>query len=119
MIDNEKILAAMLSNSTVRAAAKAADVSEGTLYSKLRDSDFVKQLQERRLCMLEETVNAIQGRLLEAISVIAELMHDRKAAPQARLAAAESMIKHFGILTDQRNASEYRLHSKDINDYFD
>lgn len=109
MVSNEKIIAAMLSNNSIRSAAKAADVSESTIHAKLRDRDFVKQLQERRLSMLEEAVNLIQNKLLEAVEVIADLMHDEKAPPQARLAAAESLIKHTRELTDQRNRSECRL----------
>lgn len=113
MVSNEKILSALLANTSIRAAAKAADVSESTVYLKLRDKDFVKQLQERRLCMLEEAVNHIQNKLLDAVEVISELMHDEEATPQARLAAAESLIKNVKELTIQRNAAEYKLEPKD------
>lgn len=90
---DEKLIAALLSAPTIRDAAKAAGVSESTVYSKLREYGFRKQLNEQRALILEDVRTALQAHLTNAVRVMGEILNDKKAPPQTRLNAAQGIIK--------------------------
>jgi AcrR family transcriptional regulator len=45
--EDQELVAALLSNATMRGAAEAAGVSESTVYRRLRDAGFLRELKER------------------------------------------------------------------------
>lgn len=90
---DEKLIAALLSAPTIRDAAKAADVSESLMYSRLKEYSFRKQLNEQRALILEDVRTALQAHLTNAVRVMGEICNDKKAPPQTRLNAAQSILK--------------------------
>lgn len=92
MANDEKIIAALVANTSVRAAAQAAGVSESTVYSKLRESEFSRQLRERRIGMLQGVVTEVQSTVAEAFETIAAIMRSQETSPQQRLNAAALII---------------------------
>lgn len=109
MVNDEKLIAALLENTTVRAAAKAAGVSESTMFKRLTDEQFVHAVHEQRHYLLLEAANNVQRRISEAVDVIAEIMHDEEAPPQIRLSAAESVIKNAFEISHKFACSENNL----------
>lgn len=92
-MSDEKLIAALLSAPTIRDAAKAANVSESTVYSKLREYGFRKQLNEQRALILEDVRTALQAHLTNAVRVMGAICADEKVPPQTRLNAAQGILK--------------------------
>ena len=61
---DEALIAALLSNPTVRAAAKAVGRSETQVYARLRDPDFKSRYDSARHELLEQSTAALQGQTL-------------------------------------------------------
>lgn len=98
---DEKILAALVSCSTVVDAAKECGVVPSTVYARLKDPDFKKKYDELRLDLLERNTAKIQMQLGSAIDVMAEVMSDGENSPQVRLNAADALIRNNLKLTEQ------------------
>lgn len=91
--NDEKIINALLTSGTIRGAARAANVSESTVYSRLKDEEFNKQLQACRAEILRETLCVVQGYAADAVRTIGEIMNDDKINSSWRLQAAGNIIK--------------------------
>ena len=100
---DELVLAALLSNSTVRAAATACDVSETQIYSRLRNKEFREKYDRARRDLLDQSTAYIQGLVSEAIKKMYDVMNNEDAAPQVQLNAAESIIRTCLKLTEQQD----------------
>lgn len=98
---DELILSALLSNSTVRAAAAACGVSESQIYARLRTAAFKERYRKARLELLEQSTAYIQGITSEAIEKMRQVMRDPDAAPQVQLNAAEAVLRNSLKLTEQ------------------
>ena len=88
-----KLITALLSSTTVRAAAEAAGVSESTVYRRLRESGFRKLLKEQRLRVYGHALSRLQIAAEEAVSTLIEVMQDKGAPEQARIKAAVSILE--------------------------
>lgn len=98
---DEQILAALLTNPTVRAASKACGVSETQIYARLRNPEFREKYDNARRELLEQSTAYIQGIVSEAIDKMREVMNDPDAAPQVQLNAAECITRNSLKLTEQ------------------
>ena len=117
-MSDEKILGALLTNGTVRAAAQAAGCSESTIYSRLRTPEFFKELQAHRAEYLREVVNAVQAQILSAVNTLAEIMQDKSVNPQWRLLAADNILKKYTELKKELTIRENASVERDEFDFF-
>ena len=90
--NDERLIAALLSNTTVRAACEALGIGETQAYSRLRDPAFRRKYDRAKRELLEQATSALQGRIAEAIDTMGEVMNDPEASHQVRLNAAQSII---------------------------
>lgn len=97
---DEKIIAALLSCPTIRAAAKVCHVSEAKIYERLKTHEFNDKYDEARRDILRQSAAYIQGNVNDAIKKIREIMDDPNAAPQTQLNAAEAIIRNSVKLTE-------------------
>lgn len=114
---NEAVAAALISCGTVQAAAEQLRISPRTIYDRRRDADFRAAYQDARNELLRAAVSAIGRRLLEAITVTAEIMNDPNVNPATRLQCAQTILTNAGKLTEQLSKDE--LTSRTIRDPFD
>lgn len=98
---DEKIIAALIANPTIRAASAACGVSETQIYARLRNSEFKSQYDEARRELLERNTAVLQGHLAGAIEVMGKICQDADTAPQTRLNAADAIIRNSLKLTEQ------------------
>ena len=98
---NELIIASLISNPTVRAAATACGVSETQIYARLRDPVFRKEYDRARREMLEQSTAYVQGVVSDAIKKMYAVMNDENAAPQIQLNAAEAIVRTSLKMTEQ------------------
>lgn len=87
-----KLVTALLSNTSVKSAARAAGVSESTVYRKLREAGFRKQLKEQRLRVYGHALSRLQMATEEAVTTLVEVMGEKEAPEQARIKAALSIL---------------------------
>lgn len=107
-ISNEEIIAALLSNGTIREAAEAAGTNPRTLYDRMGQKDFIIAYSEAKTAIIRKAVFDINARLGEAVEVIAEIMNDKEAPPAVRLQAADKIISNAEKFTARLNAEEYQ-----------
>lgn len=103
MISDELILTGLLANPTIRAAANSLEVSEKTIYERLRDSDFSQRYSEMKLQALQDSVDALQKHIFTAVNTLAEVAEDNTAREAARVAAAKGIIENFVRLDEYVN----------------
>lgn len=100
---DELIIAALLSNSTVRAAATACGISEKRIYTRLRDKAFKEKYDLARRDLLEQSTTFIQSIVSEALEKMRAIMHDPDVAPQTQLNAADCILRNCVKLTEQND----------------
>ena len=110
---DEALIAAMISNPTIKAAAKAAGCSESVIYQRLKKRDFVEMLKAYRTEILRSTVSEVQKNINNAVETIVSIMQDSKVAPQQRLNAAEMIIRQHRELTQELANSEFYMSADD------
>lgn len=100
-----KAIEAMMSEPTIRGAAKKAGVGITTVYRWLDDADFSTALREARARAFESLLTELQalGRL--AVDTLREVMENPEAHPGSRVKAAlgalASIIKSREVLENE------------------
>lgn len=90
----EKAIAALLSQPTIKQAAKAAGIGERTLHTYLDDPDFKREYQERRRNMLETACGVLTYNVGYAIAALLEITTDKRAGKIARVNAARTILEY-------------------------
>jgi AcrR family transcriptional regulator len=89
----ERALEAVLSHLTLKEAARAAGVSEPTLWRYMRDETFTRRLREARAASVTYTSGRLQGASAEAVKILQHLMRREDAPLQPRIAAARAVLE--------------------------
>lgn len=100
---DELILAALLSNPTVRAAATACCVSETQIYARLRTPAFKERYDNARRELLAQSTTFVQSLVGDAIKKMRDVMNDPDASQQVQLNAAEAITRNSLKLTEQND----------------
>lgn len=87
-----RAIEALLSEPTTRAAAKAAGVSEATIWRWLAEPGFAAAHQEARGQLLQGTLTALQAISCEAVAVLREVMNSGASPAGVRVRAAAEVI---------------------------
>jgi len=77
----------------VRGAAEAAGVSESTVYRRLRDAGFRRELKEQRLRVFSHALQRLQVAAEGAVDVLEEVMRDKRAPLSARIKCAVHVLE--------------------------
>ena len=103
---DEAIITALLTNPTIKQAAKLLKCSESAIYKRLKEPDFKYKLSERRGILLDEAMIAMQSKMLKAVEIISEIMNNEETSPQTRLNAADSLLRNLlkvSVLVETEN----------------
>jgi len=98
----DKLLCALISTRSNRAAAAAANVHERTVYKYLSDPEFMARYKEAREDILREASNTIRDNMSGAAEVLCEIMYDKRNKPLDRVIAAKAVYE-FGEKDLERN----------------
>ena len=88
----ELLLAALLTNPTVKEAAASVNIPETTAYNWLRRPDFAEEYKQRKRRAVSEASDYLQAKINEATQIIVEIMGDADTPSQVRLNAAKAII---------------------------
>lgn len=99
-ISNEKIIAALLSTESKRAAAKVLGIRPQTLAARMNDDAFQKLYKESKKDLIKDSITSIQAKTGRAIGIIYEIADNPEIAPQIRLNAAETIVRYSHKFTE-------------------
>lgn len=116
-VDDELIVAAILQQGTVRAAAESLNITPRTIYDRRRDVNFRTVYNDAISEVYRSAVYSINEKLSEAVNVAAEIMGDQTVNPSVRLQAAGLIINNAAKFSARLNQAEEK--SRTMRDPFD
>lgn len=91
--NNEQLIIALVTTSTIKDAALKAGVSEATIYKRLKDKEFKKAYADYRQKLIENSATALSLQLGDAVTALGEIVRDKETPAAVRLQAADTIIK--------------------------
>lgn len=117
---DEKIIAALLAQPTIRMAAASLNISEGTIYNKMNDLTFTDKLNRTKALILEQCSTAFQADMEAARATLVSIMEDENIPARDRIKAACSILKHGeAMLTVADNRKSREMENRTEYDDFD
>lgn len=101
IVNDERIIAALLTTTSISDAAKECKISKTTIYQRLKDPEFNTKYRTACRELLRDHTAALQGHMGAAISTMREILDNPKNSPQVRLNAADGILRHGLNLTEQ------------------
>lgn len=115
-VSDEQIIAAILNNRTLKAAAAAAGISERALYDRMNDGEFQALYKAAKADLIRAAVFNLNSKLQEAIDTVAEIMTDQENNAAIRLQAAQTILNNAGKFAQRLAADESSIiHQVDSN----
>ena len=118
-VDDQTILALVLTGQTQTAIAKELHMSKSQLCNRINQSDFQEQLYEYRKRVIEGILTELVAHSQKSVMTIVALLDDEN--PYLRLQAASkilSMTETFAVQRDiMREIEEWKeSHEREMND---
>jgi len=89
----ELAIAALLTSSSMPAAAVNCGISESTLRRWLQNETFAKCYRRERTRMLESTVNLLRQKSMAAVETLADIAESEESPASVRVSAARAVIE--------------------------
>ena len=111
-------IVALLSQKTMKAAARSAGVNEVTLWRWLQDSDFQAAYTKARHETVKQAIARLQQNASQAVDTLKEVMTNKKALDFARVSAAKAILDYslksveLEDLSERINALESKMGGK-------
>jgi transposase-like protein len=83
----------LLSNSTIKRAAKAVGIDETTLWRWLQDKDFHAAYRTARRESVSQAMPRLQQVSTEAVNTLREIVKDKKQPAPSRVSAAKAILE--------------------------
>lgn len=112
-MNDEKIVAALIAHSSVRAAAEACSVSETVIYDRMKDEAFLKLYDRARDDLIRGTVGKLTAQIGNAVDVIADIMVDTDVNPAVRVTAARQILEYSSRMADRWKEREEVIRKQD------
>ena len=118
-VSDEEIIAALINNGTIRAAAAAAGIAERTIYDRMKDRDFRAEYMAAKTDIIRAAVFTINGKLSAAVDTVTEIMQDPNTNNAVRLQAAQVIINNAAKFAQrlQNEERDSREESKGLFDF--
>lgn len=108
-VSDEQIIAALISNSSIQAAAEACGISPRTIYERMGYRDFKALYSAARADIIRGAVLAMNSRLNEVTETIYGIMNDTGNPPATRLAAARVMLENAAKFMDRLAVADAKI----------
>lgn len=105
-VSDEQIIAALLNNGTLKAAASAAGISERALYDRMNNGNFQALYRAAKADLIRAAVFNLNNQLQEAVNTVAEIMADKENNPAIRLQAAQTILNNAGKFSQRLQIDE-------------
>ena len=105
-ISDEQLIAALLSNGTIKAAAAAVGLSERAVYDRMNDGDFKALYKSAKADLIRGAVVDLNNQVQAAIDTVCEIMQDKDNNAAVRLQAAQTILNNAGKFAQRLAANE-------------
>ena len=105
-VSDESIIAALLNNGTLKAAAAAAGVSERTIYDRMNNGEFQALYKAAKADLIRAAVFSLNSKVQAAIDTVAAVMQDENNNAAVRLQAAQTILNNAGKFAQRLQADE-------------
>jgi hypothetical protein len=116
----DKALAALISQPSVRKAAAASGLGEATIWRYLRDDKFRRAYLDARRGLVEHATTQMSQSASAAATALDEIVKDKKMPPTARVSAAKTVLQKaqsgVELLDLQERLSEIEKQLKENDD---
>jgi transposase-like protein len=89
----ERAIVALLSNSTMKRAARSVGIDEATLWRWLQDKNFHTAYRTTRRESVNQAIARLQQASSEAVNTLREIVKDKKQPAPARVSAAKAILE--------------------------
>lgn len=103
---DDKMIHALACGATVEATARQAQVSEATVYRRLKEAEFRKRLAQARADMVNRTAGTLTAAAMESIRTLLDLQK-ASAPPSIRLGAARAILEWGMKVRGETGADEH------------
>ena len=90
--NQERAIAALLTNSSIPAAAQKINVGEKTLWRWMQTEQFRTAYLDARREVVRQAIALVQAGMSEAVQTLRDVMSNAEAPASARVSAAKAMI---------------------------
>lgn len=118
-ISDEQLIAALLANGTIKAAAAAVGLSERAVYDRMNDGDFKALYKAAKADLIRGAVVDLNNHTAEAIKTVAEIMQDKDNNAAVRLQAAQTILNNAGKFAQRLAAGEAQTEAQIISNKMD
>lgn len=105
-ISDEEIIAALMSNGSVKSAAAAAGLPVRTLYDRMNTGEFQILYRQARAEVIRSAVFNLNTQVQEAVNTIAEVMTNEDNNAAVRLQAAQTILTQAEKFSKRLQAEE-------------
>lgn len=99
-LTDESIIAALISEGSIKGAAASLECTTRTLYTRMKRPEFQKLYAQAKADILKTATAKLQGNLCGAIDTLAAIMTDEEAAKQTRVNSAVSILQYAARFTE-------------------
>lgn len=103
---DEQIIAALLTNGTIQAAAAAVGLSPRTIYDRMNSGDFQALYKAAKADLIRAAVFNLNNQVQAAINTVIEVMQDESNNPAIRLQAAQTILNNAGKFAQRLQTDE-------------
>lgn len=111
VISNEELIAAIITNNTLAAAAEAAGISLRALHDRMRDPDFRIAYTDAKSEIIRGAVRTVNSHLTEALETVAGIMNDEQNNAAVRLQAAQTILSQSSKINDRLMSCEINFNN--------
>ena len=105
-LQDEEIVAALIENGSIKAAAAALKCTARTLYDRMKAPAFRDLYAQAKAEILKAATAKLQGNLCGAIDTLTTIMKDPETAKQTRANCAVSILQYSARFTEDRDILE-------------
>ena len=117
-VSDEQIIAALLNNGTIKAAAGAVGISERALYDRMSKGEFQALYKAAKADLVRAAVLNINRQLQAAIDTVVEVMQDPDNNAAVRLQAAQTILNNAGKFAQRLQVDETSVIMQQESDKF-
>lgn len=111
-VSDEQLIAALLANGTIKAAAGAVGLSERAVYDRMNDGDFKALYKSAKADLIRGAVVNLNNQVQAAIDTVVEIMQDDSNNAAIRLQAAQTILNNAGKFAQRLQADESRTEAQ-------
>lgn len=113
----EKFMLALISEPTIKKAYEKINISNNTAYKWLNDKEFQQAFIKFKRELMKTTTARLQTYTLQAVEVLAKIMQDENAPPNARVQSVRTILEYAykGIELEDIAVRVERLEDLDRN----